>query len=47
MNVFYSDSVIPKKAGIARLHYDKVKEPIRKKEDIVIPNEGYSLYQPL
>lgn len=46
MKAFYSDSVIPDRAGLAKLHYDKnIKEPKRVKEDIVIPQNGFSLYQ--
>lgn len=46
MKAFYSDSVIPDRAGLAKLHYDKkIKEPTRVKEDIVIPQNGFSLFQ--
>jgi hypothetical protein len=46
MQVYYQDSIIPKKAGLAKLHYDKkAAEPKRDNEDIVIPQQGFSLYQ--
>ena len=45
MNVYYQDSVIPKKAGLAMLSYEEVEEPSRKKENILIPNKNHSLYQ--
>ncbi|MDP3980667.1 MAG: hypothetical protein Q8Q33_04550 [Chlamydiota bacterium] len=46
MNVFYQDSIIPKKAGLAYLEYAKnIKEPRRDNDVITIPQKGHSLYQ--
>jgi len=45
MKVFYQDTIIPNKAGLAFLEYTDTEEPKRHKDVITIPNTGYSLYQ--